>query len=385
MTILYLSLLLLCFGSSLGTHTIDDFVIAFCSCTRNLRLAHTTRCMRRGIRTFISIEDENAVGLLNEEARLHRETYAFFPDSNQSKPSRRGRHEGRWLMTPILAHLHYKSSYKWMLLGDDDTVWLPTGVLTLLRPYDHTLPYLISDSIAQLEVLEGSDIPRMAAGKADAGSTLCLPCHSTVSEGAVQKGCPCSSKQGCATRRATRNIEVQYDRLFLGSEDRLCTSPSSAIGGHGIIISFALLEMLESEGFIEKARALASEPLARWGDYALAELIFELGYSVTFPDESMASTGHLDHPSYKLFGLGFSSGGILSKIDEIVIDSSRIEHQKCTLRNCSWLVIHAVSLHIHREKSRMDLVEHHLSNILCPRIKKGLLFLGEDASFIAAK
>ena len=38
-------------------------------------------------------------------------------------------------------------SYKWMLYGDDDTLFFVDAVLDLLLPYDPELPYAISDNI----------------------------------------------------------------------------------------------------------------------------------------------------------------------------------------------------------------------------------------------
>lgn len=34
-------------------------------------------------------------------------------------------------------------TYKWMMLGDDDTLWLAAGLWRLLRHYDHNMPYAI--------------------------------------------------------------------------------------------------------------------------------------------------------------------------------------------------------------------------------------------------
>lgn len=37
--------------------------------------------------------------------------------------------------------------YKWILYGDDDTVWVPENVLKMLNGLDHTMPYFLSDHI----------------------------------------------------------------------------------------------------------------------------------------------------------------------------------------------------------------------------------------------
>lgn len=50
-------------------------------------------------------------------------------------------------MAPFVAHQLLKKEgvdYKWMLYGDDDTMWFLSAVLDLLRDYDSELPYFIS-------------------------------------------------------------------------------------------------------------------------------------------------------------------------------------------------------------------------------------------------
>lgn len=36
------------------------------------------------------------------------------------------------------------SKYKWMLYGDDDTLWFTGGVLDLLKDLDPDMPYVIT-------------------------------------------------------------------------------------------------------------------------------------------------------------------------------------------------------------------------------------------------
>lgn len=37
--------------------------------------------------------------------------------------------------------------YKWILYGDDDTIWFPDNVLRLVNSLDHTMPYFLTDHI----------------------------------------------------------------------------------------------------------------------------------------------------------------------------------------------------------------------------------------------
>ena len=51
-------------------------------------------------------------------------------------------------MAPFLAnHSSGADSYKWMLYGDDDTVFYVDNVLRMLEGLDPTMPYFITDHI----------------------------------------------------------------------------------------------------------------------------------------------------------------------------------------------------------------------------------------------
>ena len=45
---------------------------------------------------------------------------------------------------PFLAHKQLGDTYKWLLYGDDDTVWFMDGVLDMLADLDPDTPYFIS-------------------------------------------------------------------------------------------------------------------------------------------------------------------------------------------------------------------------------------------------
>lgn len=51
-------------------------------------------------------------------------------------------------MTPFLAaHLHGYDNFKWMLYGDDDTVFFIDNALEMLEGLDHNMPYFLTDNI----------------------------------------------------------------------------------------------------------------------------------------------------------------------------------------------------------------------------------------------
>jgi hypothetical protein len=48
----------------------------------------------------------------------------------------------------------FKGNYKWMLWGDDDTMWFPYGARRLLHNWDHSLPHAITGGHSALEFLQ---------------------------------------------------------------------------------------------------------------------------------------------------------------------------------------------------------------------------------------
>ena len=85
-------------------------------------------------------------------------------------------------MAPFLAnHSSAADSYKWMLYGDDDTVFYVDNVMRMLEGLDDTMPYFITDHIWFLRsltegvcVLEAS--PLLATGFVSGGvpEKVCL-------------------------------------------------------------------------------------------------------------------------------------------------------------------------------------------------------------------
>lgn len=75
-------------------------------------------------------------------------------------------------------------SYKWMLFGDDDTVFYVDNILRMLETLDHTMPYILSDHIWFPTDLESKLHPCSLSRNCEllACSPLCcLFCYSFVS------------------------------------------------------------------------------------------------------------------------------------------------------------------------------------------------------------
>ena len=67
-------------------------------------------------------------------------TYVWKPATGQCTPRPQGDTQAVLLQT-------LGDTYKWMLYGDDDTLFFVDTVLDLLQPFDPELPYAISDNI----------------------------------------------------------------------------------------------------------------------------------------------------------------------------------------------------------------------------------------------
>ena len=69
---------------------------------------------------------------------------------------------GRAGVTPFLAaHLHGYNNFKWMLYGDDDTVFFIDNALDMLEGLDHNMPYFLTDHLWFPDQFGNSPSPAM--------------------------------------------------------------------------------------------------------------------------------------------------------------------------------------------------------------------------------
>ncbi|GIL62603.1 hypothetical protein Vafri_16784 [Volvox africanus] len=147
----------------------DDFIVVINTEQARLQLALASRPLRAGLRTFIAVDNLTLAEELNQTGYKYNETYAYFPNRNITGPERSKPGDTRWQAAPFMAHHHYGPTYKWILLGDDDTLWFMLGVKRLLYGYDHDMPYAISDHFGDHNA-RGFFLPSPLAA-------VCSPCH----------------------------------------------------------------------------------------------------------------------------------------------------------------------------------------------------------------
>ena len=95
----------------------------------------------QGVRTFVA-GNTPAPDVLVQEGKLHNETWSYYPDDSPLRSLYGG--DTRAALVPYLAHDSFGDSYKWLLYGDDDTVWFMESVMRLLQDFDPDLPYFIT-------------------------------------------------------------------------------------------------------------------------------------------------------------------------------------------------------------------------------------------------
>ncbi|MEW5298829.1 MAG: hypothetical protein WDW36_001908 [Sanguina aurantia] len=146
------------------------FIYATSSFTARHALVDASRAWRAGLRSFIMTNDSTYVEQHSTAGAAYHEHYAHFVDDSEEAGTMRGQMSGdtRWALAPVLAHQYYQqhaSDWRWMLMGDDDTLFFMHGVRKLVEHYDHNLPYLISDNVWHSSRHPSPQAPR------------CLPCH----------------------------------------------------------------------------------------------------------------------------------------------------------------------------------------------------------------
>ena len=85
---------------------------------------------------------------LIQEGKLHNETWSYYPDDSPLRSYYGG--DTRAALVPYLAHQAFGDSFKWLLYGDDDTIWFTESVMNLLQDFDPNLPYFITGDLSCL-------------------------------------------------------------------------------------------------------------------------------------------------------------------------------------------------------------------------------------------
>ncbi|GIL93811.1 hypothetical protein Vretimale_188 [Volvox reticuliferus] len=216
----------------------EDFVVAQPTCVHRLPLTRVNRLWRgKGIRSFTVLNNTKLVHDLNNDpdSTDNFEAYGYWEDDHVEAGTWRGGNVGdtRAAVTPFLAHLHFGDKYKWMLYGDDDTIFYMTGVLKLLANFDPEQPLAITDNIWFYTQHTNPGAPR------------CLPCGfntSTIQTNHTftpRPACPfCTRALACGTygpryrcnESHLASLEAEFGQTVLnsGSGNGSSSGPAAA-------------------------------------------------------------------------------------------------------------------------------------------------------------
>ncbi|KXZ55282.1 hypothetical protein GPECTOR_3g419 [Gonium pectorale] len=207
-------------------YTRDDLAIAFPTDGPRLVLIEASRIWRRGIKTHIVVGPtaEAHLHTLRVFGAVHRESFTITPDFPGYPPVLRA------ALTPLFAlDALGADRFKWLLYGDDDTVWVPPAVLRLLNDagLNAEEPHMLSDFLTECP---DSNRPAHCAEASFVEDPRCLPCP----EG--RAFCPCKLPPEC----------TQPDNWAFQN----CTAHKARVlpyGGTGIIYSVGMLRLLAQD------------------------------------------------------------------------------------------------------------------------------------------
>ncbi|KAG2431156.1 hypothetical protein HXX76_009686 [Chlamydomonas incerta] len=321
--------------------TAADLVIVIPTTKERLPLVHASRPARRGIRTIIAVETAADAAALNEQTGglvgPHAEAYVAWADAQPDEaagggpygryppaPTLHAEHRAgpRAAMAPLLAHelltaLARKAAaataanasaaapppYRWVLLGRDDTLWLPRHALALLSGLSGRAA-AVCDHLADWNGLTLLSPSRVAAA--------CLPCGFNLTAVLGRKRPPKFPQPVCPVCRPSSGCEFRFDvcgglvgdasgcgtRRFLGSGDRCGHSWPAA--GAGTALNFKLLSYIGKEKWVSCVRD--GQPTT--GERALGRCLWRTGFGLTLTGAGLAARLSRDpfSPHHMLFG-----------------------------------------------------------------------------------
>lgn len=292
-----------------------DIVVAMPTSSERLVLAQASRSYREGMRAYIMTDNAAELPFLNKAyGQDNLETYEHFPDEDKATKSvwhARNAGDVRAAVVPFFAHQHYGPTYKWLLYGDDDTVWFMDNVRRLLAGLDHEQPMMLTDNI-----WHNNGHPRLEA-------TRCLPCghdNSSLAKQQLETGyapqpaCPyCTPQAACGATRPD------------------CKGPG-AHGGAGVIISVGFFKHADHAEFMA---CINSTFLCSGGDCLFSRCAWRAGVGFTDPGHSLKFTKPVDHVIFDNMALRAS---LKDPITALVLGQCK--------STCMLAVRHAVTFHL---------------------------------------
>ncbi|KAK9822059.1 hypothetical protein WJX74_004369 [Apatococcus lobatus] len=311
---------------SAGPYAVErsDLVLAIPTDNLHMELVEAGRQWHKGIRTYLAVNDSSVVAAKQQEAPAFQETWELFADDQHLKALHPG--DSRAALAPFLAHQAFGDTYKWMLYGDDDTMFFVEGIQNLVKDIDPNMPYLITDH------LWWSSVKGTIGNHPNPEAPRCLPCNYTAPESwmdelpafAAPRGCPCTAQLICQTDE--RHIFDADCHIPLHPLERTY----SMHGGAGALLSIGLMRSVPLS-FMQDC--LANAGVTTGGDALLTICLWKAGYAHTDPGFSFY------HPTVRMFDPGpEDSPGLLYAMTEAL--SGRCDP------SCQLQLQHVITSHI---------------------------------------
>jgi len=317
------------------TVTREDLVISIPSDEEHAPLIQASWLWRKGLRTVVAVNDTDLAEAFNQVADAWQEKWVHWPDDEPLRGNYRG--DTRAALVPFLAHQTLGDSYKWILYGDDDTLWFVDNVLDLVKDFDHNLPYFITDNIWW------SSVNNTIGSQPNLEAPRCLPCnYSTYGakpEGNMRfdapEGCPCTPQLLCAASHR-QQFDLDCD-IPLHLVPAFSTRTYSMHGGAGGLMSVGLLR---SVSIREMEDCIVQHGHSTGGDAFITICLWKLGFAHTDPGP------YFNLESMRLFDAAatMNSQHLADRLFEAAEES-------CDHPICPELIDKMVSSHIHSRKA----------------------------------
>ncbi|KAL6771656.1 hypothetical protein ACKKBG_A27275 [Auxenochlorella protothecoides x Auxenochlorella symbiontica] len=322
------------------------------------------RAWRRGLRAAY-VADFNADAELRLDGGLHGEEFIYLNSTDIPF-----HYYGKAAMVPSVAHEHFgQYNYKWMLYGDDDTIWFLDSVVNIVKGLDPDMPHLITDHLWFWGHTEGS--PSHPVHPA-ADAPRCLPCgyNTSLLAGLALPfdpplACPfCTWQKLCAAdvkRRSIYGDDCGFRPRYPPEAEFL------AHGGGGIILSVGLMRML-SVDYMRKCISTRFKPGDVFGgDTLFSHCAFFTGVAPTDPGY------YFQDPEYNAFDQGGQL--LLNSVDLMYSYLKRsCCNAQCEARLAALTTLHARGMHFKEPSAAMDTAR------LIIRLREMYLAVREEAT-----
>ncbi|KXZ42073.1 hypothetical protein GPECTOR_210g416 [Gonium pectorale] len=317
----------------------SDLLVVLPTFHGRIGLVEASRSWRRGVRTHVVVDDKVDLAALRAAGAAHNETFSATADF-PGMP-----HVLRHVLAPVLAHKAVQGRYRWMLLGDDDTLWSVPAVLEMLhggggggvhsgggdsgsgsgdggaptRPplLPSAEPIAISDFLVDCRQGSGRGHKRVLTQPL-ARDGRCLPCGPVIDQAPRSKGSrhsrrgrgqgrgadavgssaassAASSASAPKSVTSTGACSCRLPRALAEGEPLRSTDcppegRTSFYGGAGAVLSVGLMERLAaSEAALQEYYSVAFHRYSRYSDIILSEAIRRAGVGFTAPPAAAAT------------------------------------------------------------------------------------------------